>query len=168
MSQVDRIVAPRLGRHRILLRKNKAHDLTQLDVLKEELNMHWIRRVFGWHVIFIFDKVILGQHLYVRVVRVDGDWPSKRNRNRAISCEESPPNALPQPLIGFAQLRVLHTNQLSAASSEAIIPELLSQSDSPPMHARALSNDDGNSAPVENIFGDIWTVSERSRDMKRR
>lgn len=95
MRQVNRIVAPRFGRHRVLLRKNKAHDLTQLDVLEEELNVHWIGRVFGWGIILIFDKVILCQHLHVRIVCVDGDGSSKRNRDGPISCEESPPDALP-------------------------------------------------------------------------
>lgn len=43
-----------------------------------------------------------------------------------------------------------------------IFPELL-DSDLPPMHPRALSDNDGDSTPVEHILGDIWTVSEMSK-----
>ena len=67
--------------------------------------MHGIRCVLSRIVNFIFNKVIFGQHPDIRIVRVNTDRPSEGHRYGTITGEQSPPDALPQSLIGLAQLR---------------------------------------------------------------
>ena len=49
----------------------------------------------GRLVILVFDEVVLGNHLHVRIVRIDMDWTAQGNGYRPISSEQSPPDALP-------------------------------------------------------------------------
>lgn len=69
--------------------------------------MNRVGRVFRDNVDFIFNEIILGQHLNVRVVCVDTNWTTKGYGDRAVSGEQSPPNSLPQPLVRFGKLRCL-------------------------------------------------------------
>lgn len=65
VSKIYGICPAMLRRYRILLRKYQTHDLAQFDVVDEELDMHWIRWMFGRAVGFVVNKIILTDHLNV-------------------------------------------------------------------------------------------------------
>lgn len=66
--------------------------------------MDRVRSKLGRLVILVFDKIVLGNHLNVRIVRIDMDRTAQGNGYRAISSEQSPPDALPQPFVGTTKL----------------------------------------------------------------
>lgn len=111
VREVHRIHASGLGRHRVLLRKNQTHDLAQLNVLQEELHMDRVGRVSGRGVELIFDEVVLRHHFNVGVVGVDPDRSSQCHCHGAVSREERPPDSLPEPLVGLAELRRFHATR---------------------------------------------------------
>jgi hypothetical protein len=104
VRQVKRIVSSHLGGYRVLLRKHKTHDLTEFDIVQEELDVYRIGRVLGWSIGLVVVEVILGDHLDIRVFNVDRHRPSKSNGDGSIACEQRPPNAFPESLVGFAKL----------------------------------------------------------------
>jgi len=104
VRQVDRIGPSGFGRHRVLLRKDQAHDLTQLHILQKELDMNRIGLIILVRIAVVLDKIVFGDHLDIRIVRVDGHRPAKGHRDRAISGEQRPPDSLPEPLVLSTQL----------------------------------------------------------------
>jgi hypothetical protein len=59
-----------------LLRQHKTHDLRQLDVVDKEVYVDWVWREFRRAIWLIFDEVVLGYHLHIGILRVDGYWSS--------------------------------------------------------------------------------------------
>lgn len=95
MSQVDGVCASSFGCHRILLRQYETHDLAELDVMQEELNVNGIGLVIAVRVALVFDEVFFSDHLDVRVIRVDRYWSTEGNSDGAVSCEKRPPYSFP-------------------------------------------------------------------------
>lgn len=58
MGQIECVVSTQLGRNRVLLRKHQTHDLTEFDVVQEEMYMNRIWWVFCWSIWFVIDEVI--------------------------------------------------------------------------------------------------------------
>lgn len=104
MCQVERIVLSSFGSYRVLLREHKAHDLSQFDVVEEEMDVDRVGREFCWAVGLVVDEVVFCTHLHIGVVNVDGDWATECDCDRAITCEECPPYSLPQPLVRLGEL----------------------------------------------------------------
>lgn len=109
VCQVESVIPTEFRRHGILLRKDKSHDLTQLHVIQEELNMHGVGRIFGGSVRFVVEEVVFADHFHVGIFDVDGHRTSERHGNRSVSGEQGPPYTLPQPLVCFAELRAFDT-----------------------------------------------------------
>lgn len=79
-------------------------------MVEKELHVQSVRGVFGGKPrLVVFEKVVLGHHLDVRVVRVDVDGAAERHGDHAVACEEGPPDAFPEAFIGLGELRVLDT-----------------------------------------------------------
>jgi hypothetical protein len=87
-----------------LLRKHETHDLTELDIVQEELDVYRIGRVLGWSIGLVVDKIIFRNHFDIRVFDVDGNRSSKSNSDRSIAREQGPPNSFPKTFISFAKL----------------------------------------------------------------
>ena len=58
MCQVNCVIAPRLGSNGVLLREYETHDLAELDVIQEKLNVYRIRLVLRGPVWLIIDEVV--------------------------------------------------------------------------------------------------------------
>lgn len=71
MCKVNCVLPPRLGRDRVLLRQNQTHDLTQSYVLQEKQDMHAVRGEFGRAIDLVFNEIIFGHHLYIRIFGID-------------------------------------------------------------------------------------------------
>ena len=56
----------------------------------------------------VVNKVIRSNHLDIRVFNVDAARPPKSDSHRSISCEQGPPNPLPQAFVRSAELRMLN------------------------------------------------------------
>jgi len=67
-----------------LLREHKTHNLAELDIVNEELNMGRIWRELGRPVWFVLKEIVLRYHLYVRVFRIDSDRPAKCYSYRSV------------------------------------------------------------------------------------
>lgn len=65
MCQVERIVLSSFGCYRVLLREHEAHNLRQLDVVEEELDVNWVGRKLCGSIRLVVDEVVLGTHLHV-------------------------------------------------------------------------------------------------------
>jgi hypothetical protein len=88
MRQIDSIRSSCFRCHGILLREHQTHDLTQLDVLQEEVDVHWIPPIVAGWIAFLLDEVFFCDHLDIRIVGVDRDRSSKSDRDRPISGEK--------------------------------------------------------------------------------
>lgn len=93
----------------ILLREHEAHNLGELDVVEEELDVDRIGCVIGRAIDFVVVEVVFGHHLDIGIFRVDAAWSSQSHGDRAVSSEQAPPDSLPQSLIGLAELGCLNT-----------------------------------------------------------
>lgn len=71
VSQINRVRPPRFGRDRVLLGEDQAHDLAELHVLQEELDMNVVGWILGWTINFVFYEVIFRHHFDVGIIRVD-------------------------------------------------------------------------------------------------
>ena len=107
MGQGDGGLASDLRRDRVLLREDEAHDVAQLDVLQEELDVKGIMGIVGRLTVLVLAEIILGDHLDVGVVGVDVDGSTQGNGHGPVPGEEGPPDPFPESLIGAAQLRTL-------------------------------------------------------------
>lgn len=73
MCQVYGIGPSSLGCDRVLLRKHETHDLAELDILQEKLDVNRIRVVVTVWIPFVLDEVVFSNHFDIRIVGVDGD-----------------------------------------------------------------------------------------------
>ena len=87
VRQVDRILPASFGGHRVLLREHQAHDLTQSDILKEELDVSMVGGKFGRLVELVFGEVIFRNHFHVRIVGIDVNGSTQGHSNRAVTGE---------------------------------------------------------------------------------
>jgi hypothetical protein len=85
VREIDGIGSSILGRNRVLLGQDEAHDLAQLDVVDEEVNMNRVWGIFCRFVRFVFHEVVFGNHLDVGVFWVDCNWPAERDCYRSVS-----------------------------------------------------------------------------------
>ena len=104
VRQIEGVVSPELRGHRVLLRQHQSHDLAQLDVVEEELDVNGVGWVLGRSIGFVVNEVVLGDHLYIGIFNVDGYRTPKRDGDRTISSEQSPPDSFPQSLVRLAEL----------------------------------------------------------------
>lgn len=81
--------------HGVLLGKDQAHDLAELDILKEELYVYRVWRVLGRNVDLIFNEVVLRQHPNVRIIGIDANGAAERDSHRSVPCKQGPPDPLP-------------------------------------------------------------------------
>ena len=150
VGKVDGILSSALGCNGVLLGQDQTHNLTQSDVLQEELHVQMFRWVFGRQAVFIVDKVVFANHFDIRVVGVDMNRPPKSDSHGPITSEESPPDAFPETFIGPAQLRAFDAGGDVSKSAMRQFREPL-----PSVHSRPLSHDGGNATPVKDILCDI-------------
>ncbi len=80
-------IRPPLACDRILLRKNKAHNFAELDIVQEELDMYWVRLVLRRSVGLVIQKIFDRDHLDIGVFNVDRARSTKGYSNRSIPCE---------------------------------------------------------------------------------
>lgn len=71
VRQVNRILSSCFGSNGVLLGQDQAHDLAQPNVLEEKLDVYIIRRIFCRLIQFIFDEIVLGDHLNIGIIGVD-------------------------------------------------------------------------------------------------
>jgi len=95
VGQINSIGSLELGRDRILLGQDQAHDFAQLDVVDEEADMDGVRWELGGSVWLVFNEIVFGDHFDVRVFRIDTDRAAQSDSHRSISGEQGPPNASP-------------------------------------------------------------------------
>lgn len=88
VCQVDSICPPRFRSHRVLLRKNQTHDLAQLDILEEELDVDWVWSVIGYWVAFVFNEIFFRYHLHVRIICIDRHGTTQSYCHRSIASEQ--------------------------------------------------------------------------------
>jgi hypothetical protein len=81
MGEVNGIGALEFGSHGVLLGKHQAHNLTELDVVDEKLDVHRVLRKLGRAIRLIFYEVVFGNHLDVRIFGVDPNRSAKSNSN---------------------------------------------------------------------------------------
>ena len=115
--QLDDRLSLRFRRHGVLLREDEPHDVAQLDVLEEKLDVERLGCVFGRLIVLALVEVGLGDHLDVRVVRVDVHGAAEGHGDGAVSREEGPPDPLPQPFVGALELRFLDAGEPSELAS---------------------------------------------------
>jgi hypothetical protein len=109
MCQIDGIGSSGFGRHRVLLGQHQPHDLAELDVLQEELDVDRVASIVVVRIAFIFDEIFFSYHFDIRVVSIDRHGSTQGDRDRAVSCEQRPPDAFPKTFVLPAQLRVFDT-----------------------------------------------------------
>lgn len=108
VGKIDRILPSHFQRHGVLLRQDQAHNLAQSDVLKKKLDMDMVRRKLGWNIGFILDEIVLRYHFNIGIVGIDMDWATQCDGYRSITCEQGPPNSLPQAFVCPAELRAFN------------------------------------------------------------
>lgn len=118
VCQVDGVVAwSRFACYAILLRKHETHDLAQFDIVQEELDVYRFGRVFGRSVrSLVVIEIVLGTELYVRVFDVDAHGPAQGNSHGAVTCEECPPDALPETFVGARKLRAFDATETTVST----------------------------------------------------
>lgn len=112
VGQVDCVCSSGLGCDGVLLGQYEAHNLTELGVLEEELDMDRVGRRLCDAIYFVLDEIVFRDHFHVRIVCVYIYWSTKSDCNGAITGEQCPPDSLPKSLVGPAQLRRFHTGLL--------------------------------------------------------
>ena len=71
MSKINGVLAPCFRCHRVLLRQYESHDLAKSHILKKELDVYRVGWIFCRLIHFIFDEVVLGNHLDIRIISVN-------------------------------------------------------------------------------------------------
>lgn len=121
--------------------------------------MDGVGRVFGGGVNFVFDEIVFREHFDIGVIGIDIDGSSESHGNRSITSKQRPPDSFPQSLIRPAQLRSLDTVAVlqMLEKKRGGMKVIYSWYSVPPMHSGALGNNCRNSAPIKDIFCDVYT-----------